>query len=283
MQQSAATYQGVKGVLEDRSAPYHNRSFSTFLQGSYGNDTNIRSDSDVDVVICTSSLFYYDVTNLDASDKSRFEQSYPGSASYTYAEFKKEVTDWLQRNYGDAVKLGSKAIYIRGNGTRRDADVLPAAEFRHYWTFPSASGERYAKGIVFWKTDGTQIVNFPKQHSDNCTAKHQRTASWFKPTVRVFKNMRNRMIEDKVLDDGVAPSYYIEGLLSNAADNCFGHSFERTFLHCIHYLRYADRDKMTCANGIHSLVRDGHEVCWSTAKFNTFMAALPSYWEDFSR
>ncbi len=63
------------------------------------------------------------------------------------------------------------------------------------------------------------------------------------------------MIEDKVLEEGVAPSYYIEGLLSNAADNCFGHSFERTFLQCIHYLRHADKDQMMCANGIHWLVR----------------------------
>lgn len=283
VQQSAATYQGIKGVLEDSRAPYHNRSYSTFLQGSYGNDTNIWSDSDVDVVIYTSSLFYYDMTNLDTADKSRFEQTYPESASYTYADFKNEVTDWLQYNYRDAVKPGSKAIYIRGNGTRRDADVLPAAEFRHYWSFPSASGERHAKGIVFWKADGTKIVNFPKQHSDNCTAKHQQTASWFKPTVRVFKNMRNRMIRDKVLEDGVAPSYYIEGLLTNAPDSCFGNSFERTFLQCIQYLRYADRSKMTCANGIHWLVRDGQEVCWSTANFNIFMAALPSYWDNFSQ
>ncbi len=283
VQQSATTYQGIKGVLEDRSAPYQNRSFSIFLQGSYGNDTNIQSDSDVDVVICTSSVFYYDVTNLDAAEKNQFEQTYPGSARYTHADFKKEVTDWLLYNYGDAVKSGSKAIYIRGDGTRRDADVLAAAEFRHYWSFPSTSGDHHAKGIVFWKKDGTRIVNFPKQHLDNCTAKHQGTASWFKPTVRVFKNMRNRMIQDKVLEEGVAPSYYIEGLLSNAADGCFGHSFERTFLRCIDYLSLADVSKMTCANGIHWLVRDGYEVSWSEADFNTFMMALPSYWDNFSR
>jgi hypothetical protein len=283
VQQSAATYQGIKSTLEDSSAPFHDRSFSTFLQGSYGNDTNIQSDSDVDIVICTSSVFYYDLSNLDAADKSRFEQSYPGSASYTHAEFKKEVTDWLQRKYGDAVKPGSKAIYIRGDGTRRDADVLPAAEFRHYWTFPAASDERHAKGIVFWKADGTKIVNFPKQHLENCTAKHQATSSWFKPTVRVFKNMRNQMIQDNVLQEGVAPSYYIDGLLSNADDSCFGHSFERTFSQCVNYLQRANRVDMTCANGIHWLVRDGQEVCWSSADFSTFMTAVSSYWDNYSR
>jgi hypothetical protein len=283
VQQSAATYQGIKGVLEDRRAPYSNRSFSTFLQGSYGNDTNIHSDSDVDVVICTDSVFYYDLSRVDPLGQARFEQAFPGVDAYTYADFKKEVGDWLRYNYGQDVRTGSKAISIRGNWNRRDADVLPAVQFRHYWSFPDASNSSFAQGIVFWKSDGTKIVNFPKQHSENCTQKHQRTSSWFKPTVRVFKNMRNRMIAEGFLEDGIAPSYFIEGLLSNAADSCFGHSYERTFLHCMNYLLGFDKDKMTCVNGIHWLVRDGQDVCWSSANFSAFMSAVSAYWDRFSR
>jgi hypothetical protein len=282
VQQSAATYQSIKSTLEDLAAPYSSRSFSTYLQGSYGNDTNIWADSDVDVVICTSSVFYYDLANLDASASKRFESQYPGSATYSYHQFKGEVVKWLTSNYGNAVRPGSKAVRIVGSGNRRDADVLPAAEFRHYWSFEDAASENYATGIVFWTVDGRRIVNFPKQHALNCTAKHQRTSSWFKPTVRVFKNMRNRMVIDGVLEEGVAPSYYVEGLLSNVADSCFGRSFQITFLQCLDYLVAADKGSMTCANGIHWLVRDGKDVCWSNAQFNKFMSALPSYWRDFT-
>jgi hypothetical protein len=49
------------------------------------------------------------------------------------------------------------------------------------------------------------IENFPKLHSDNCTAKHQNTNGYFKPMVRIFKNMRNTMIGKRLLADGVAP------------------------------------------------------------------------------
>ncbi|WP_221965451.1 nucleotidyltransferase family protein [Rhizobium laguerreae] len=237
----------------------------------------------MDVVLCTDSIFYYDLSSLDALGKARFEQAFPGVGAYSYADFKKDAGSWLTANYGQDVITGSKAISIRGNGNRRDADVLPAVQFRHYWSFPSASNSDFAQGIVFWKADGTRVVNFPRQHSENCRAKHQRTSSWFKPTVRVFKNMRNRMIGDGFLEDGVAPSYYIEGLLSNAADACFGHSFERTFLSCVNYLLRLDKDNMTCANGVHWLVRDGEEVCWPSANFSTFMTALPAYWDFFSR
>jgi hypothetical protein len=31
--------------------------------------------------------------------------------------------------------------------------------------------------------------------------------------VRIFKNMRNRMIDKKMVEEGMASSYYLEGML----------------------------------------------------------------------
>jgi hypothetical protein len=68
-------------------------------------------------------------------------------------------------------------------------------------------------------------VNFPKLHAQACTDKHQVTKSWYKPTVRIFKNMRNRMIDKGIISDELAPSYYIEGALWNVPVEKFGYSF----------------------------------------------------------
>lgn len=140
-------------------------------------------------------------------------------AEYTFAQFKQEVAEWLTANYGVAVDASGKAIFVPGSGNRRDADVLACAEHRHFFTYPSVGKPTYREGIVFWKADGTKIVNYPKQHSENCTTKHQGTNSWFKPTVRVFKNIRNRMIENGYLQEGIAPSYFLEGMLWNVPNN----------------------------------------------------------------
>lgn len=43
--QSAQTYETIRGVLDDRTSPYYPKIYRIFLQGSYGNDTNIYSDS----------------------------------------------------------------------------------------------------------------------------------------------------------------------------------------------------------------------------------------------
>jgi hypothetical protein len=79
--QSKATYDTVKGVLNDEKSPYQSRSFDLFLQGSYGNDTNVYADSDVDVVICATSFFYYDIDRLSEAEKATFHREHPTSTS----------------------------------------------------------------------------------------------------------------------------------------------------------------------------------------------------------
>ena len=49
--QSSTTYNAIKGALEDSTTPYAGKNFKVFLQGSYGNDTNIYAESDVDIII----------------------------------------------------------------------------------------------------------------------------------------------------------------------------------------------------------------------------------------
>ncbi|MBX4898852.1 nucleotidyltransferase domain-containing protein [Rhizobium bangladeshense] len=275
--QSAATYQTVSNVLNDKDSPFWLKSFDTFLQGSYGNDTNIYADSDVDIVIRLTSIYYSDISDLPPLDKANYELS-RSSAEYTLPKFKDEVTNWLTQKFGPGVKAGSKAIFIPGNGSRRDADVLPCAEHRHFLTFPANGGVKYYDGIVFWAKDGTKIVNYPKQHSANCTLKHQNTNTYFKRTVRIFKNMRNRMIDEGRLAGGVAPSYFIEGLLFNVPNQLFGSTYWKTVNNCIEYVSRADTSQFRCANGIHWLLRDGHPVCWSLQNFQTFMSALKKFW-----
>jgi len=74
VQQSAATYKSISGVLNDSGSPYYPKNFDTFLQGSYGNDTNVWADSDVDIVIRLSSVYYSETSELSANDKANFDK-----------------------------------------------------------------------------------------------------------------------------------------------------------------------------------------------------------------
>ena len=278
--QSRDTYATVQKTLDDSGSHYYLKSFESFLQGSYANDTNVYRDSDVDVVMRLDSAWYHDAPLLQKGQYEAFERAYPGAADYGLPEFKAQVAAWLKQKF-NGVTVGSKAMFIPGSGARRDCDVLVCARFRYYYRFNSMSDESYAEGICFFLKDGTQIVNFPKQHSDNCTAMHKATSQWFKPTVRIYKNMRNHLVESNILKDGIAPSYFIEGMLWNVSADKFGKSYDDTFVATFNYLVNADRSTFKCANGIHALLQANSHVAWSAANCQAYLDALRNLWNNW--
>ncbi|MHB8283341.1 MAG: nucleotidyltransferase domain-containing protein [Caulobacteraceae bacterium] len=276
--QSQATYATVRNCLEASDAPYAGRSKSIFLQGSYGNDTNIYADSDVDVVIVTDSVFYHSDNDLSPDEQTAIRAVLKGGGGYSYSQFKTEVLAQLTKKFGSAVERGKKAIFVKGEGNRRDADVLPAVEFRRYTRFKTYTDSDFHEGITFWTTDGVQIINYPKHHSANATAKHQATTSWYKPTVRIFKNMRNAMIAKGYLAEGVSPSYFLEGMLYNVPNNLFGQTYANTCANALNWLHKCDRNKLVCANERYYLLRTGDQVCWNPQDFETYLAAVIKFW-----
>lgn len=275
--QSANTYQSIKRVLLDPSAPYASRSFEVFLQGSYGNETNIYADSDVDIIMCLSSTYYENIDALSPDDKLRRDADWT-PATYDLSDFKREVTAWLANNFDTGVNPSGKAILVPGNGGRRDADVLSCAEFRRYRAYSRPFSVDYEKGICFWPPGKALIDNYPKQHAANLTDKHQRTGGWVKPVVRIFKNWRNAMVRDGFLAAGVAPSYFLEGMLWNVPDQLFGRSWQDCCANALAWLRAADRSELSCANDLHWLVREGPSTCWSPSAFEAFLYAAERHW-----
>lgn len=275
--QSAATYEMLRKALDDPGAPYTNRSYTVFLQGSYANATNIYADSDVDIVMRLDSVYYSDTSQLTPEDKARYDANF-SPAQYSWGKFREEVIEQLTHAYGTATKPGRKAVFVAGNGQRRDADVVPAAKFRRYFGFASAINQRYAEGICFWLPDGTRIINYPKQHSANCTSKHQRTNSWFKPAVRIVKNMRNAMTTQGLVTEGVAPSYFLESMLYNVPDSSFGDSYGQTLVNAMNWLRGCDWTKLECANGRYLLLHPTSPVTWRHEQFEAFLDALINFW-----
>lgn len=279
--QSASTYETIKNALEDPAAPFSVKNFDIFLQGSYGNHTNIYADSDVDLAICLTSTYYSRTNDLPAPEKSLYEANRV-PATYGFDEFKAEVLKWLRYKFGVNVHAGKKAIRVPGNGSRRDADVLVCAEHRDYRSYRASSLDKYDEGIVFWTREGREIVNYPKQHRDNCTSKHQRTGRRFKPNVRVVKNMRNAMLTRGLIEKGEAPSYFLEGMLSNVPDSEFSHNFGQSFLNAIVWLNNCNPRELTCVNDLHYLIRDNADVCWNLADFNKTRSALWRLWDQWT-
>ncbi|MGF6786974.1 nucleotidyltransferase domain-containing protein [Paraburkholderia sp. 35.1] len=279
---SKDTYATVKLALEADGTGYSGKSYKIFLQGSYGNDTNIIKESDVDVVIRLDAIFTYDLSGLPLDQQHAFRSSH-GVATYTHHHFRKDVLGALTARFGAHVHAGTKAVMIEPFYSRRKADVLVATQHRKYtWYVSDREGEHgYMLGISFHKSDGTRIINYPRQHRENLVTKNQQTSEWFKHIIRIFKNARQHMIELGHIKAGTAPSYYLEGLLYNVPTHCFGVSYVDSMVNSINWLLAADRSKFLCANEQYKLLDGNGDVTWNSQDCTTFMQGIVVLWNGW--
>jgi hypothetical protein len=279
--QSAATYNVIKNVLGASSTPYAGKNYSVFLQGSYGNDTNIYAESDVDVVIKLDDCWQSDLSQLTQEEKDNYVKSYV-NATYTHVDFKRDVLKVLTDQYGSDVKGGDKAIAVAASGSRRKADVIAAIQFRRYHKFNGVYDQSYDEGICFFNAAGERIANYPKQHSANLTRKHQDSGKWLKPTVRILKNLRSKLVDDGTLKNGIAPSYYLEGLLYNVPSDKFTTSYQDCFINAMNWIQTeADKSKLVCANEQYYLLWDDTHTSWPRANCEAFLNAAIKLWNNW--
>ncbi len=278
--QSSNTYNTIKNVLEAPGTPYAGKNYQVFLQGSYGNDTNILVESDVDIVIKINDCWQSDLENLTEDAKAAYKRSFIDS--YDHIRFKQDVLQVLTDKYGTDVDDGDKAIAIIANGSRRKVDVIVAAQFRRYFQFKSTSDQSYVEGICFWNKAGEWIANYPKQHSANLTARHQASGTWLKPLIRVLKNLRTRLVDNGLLRPGLAPSYYLEGLLYNVPSDRFNTSYQECFFNALSWIQSeAKKSDLVCANEQYYLLRDGYHTCWPPAAADEFLHAAVRLWNEW--
>jgi hypothetical protein len=278
---SSATYATIKNVLESPTAPFAGKGYKVFLQGSYGNDTNIYAESDVDIVIRLDDCFESDLTLLAPAEAAAWDAAF-ASASYRYADFKTDVLTVLRDAFPNAITTGDKAFSIRAEGNRRKADVLPCVAFRRYYKFNSMYDQSYTEGICFYDKSSNRISNYPRQHSENLTAKHQASGLWLKPMIRVLKNLRSCLIDRGMLGQGVAPSYYLEGLLYNVPNDKFSTSYGDTFVNAINWIqKEANKTTLVTTNEQFYLLRDGFKTCWPKADAEAFLKGATKLWNEW--
>ena len=281
IKQSSLTYHAVKNALEAKGTPYENKNYSVFLQGSYGNDTNIYAESDVDIVIKLNDCFRSDLSSLTVEEKEKYRDAFD-DATYTHRDFKRDVLGVLVDAYGSDVISGSKAIAISSNGSRRKADVITAIQYRRYYKFNGIHDQSYSEGICFYNDSGDEIANYPKQHSENLTHRHQDTNQWLKPMVRILKNMRTKLVVDGALESSIAPSYFLEGLFYNVPCELFGHSYQDCFINSINWFQNdSDKNKLLCANEQYYLLRDNEHNCWPKSYCDEFIEAVIDMWNEW--
>lgn len=260
--------------------------YDVYLQGSYGNVTNIWADSDVDIVVELTLLARFDLSQLNAFDEQTVRQTMT-PPSTTLDEFRTDVIGALEARFGrDAVTLGHKCVKIAPAPSRHSADVVVAHQYRRYFHNLWNGKLLYHRGVIFEALpERREIVNFPKQHHDNGESKMKphRTNGQFKPVVRIFKNMRNCLVERGYIDADLAPSYHLQCLIYNAPDPFFTTDPQK----CVHNIlswicgmQWSELATFRCQNGIDDLFGPLPEQ-WDVANAQIFAWKARELWLEW--
>ena len=199
-------------------AAFKNCSLNILVKGSYANNTNVRSDSDVDIAVeCTCVLYWKE------AKKGIHTPGKPYQGIWTPAKLRSELVSAMEARFPNHVDdSGTTAIQINSSSARVDADVVPCFSYTYYMEQESRSGTK------IFKTDGTSIVNYPVQQLENGIRKNNATNYSYKKVVRILKRLENEMAANGKFRE--LPSYFMECLAYNCPNSLFSYP---TWTECI--------------------------------------------------
>src|SRR5690606_23021495 len=146
---ASAIYQRIRDALQ-ADTTLSVRNFDVFLQASYRNSTNIRGDSDVDVVVKLEDTFQPDYDQLDEVTKAKVKAGH-WDATYTLTDFRRDVSSAIRRAFPNHnITEGGKSIKIPRTANNIPADIVPCLEYRRYYKTQSG-GVDHEPGIRLWE------------------------------------------------------------------------------------------------------------------------------------
>lgn len=182
-----------------------------FIQGSYANNTNVRSESDVDICVMLKDVFHC----VYPDGKNREDYGFT-TATLTFSHYRDMIKSALEAKFGsDYVSDGNKSLKIDENTYHVKADVVPAFQLRNYYYWESTNPSRYIEGIWFMSKAGEEVINYPKEHISNGITKNNETNHEYKKLVRIMKHIRNDMVDDKKAEGNKITSFLVECLVWN--------------------------------------------------------------------
>jgi len=277
---AVTTHELIRNALSSGRSHIQTSNFEVFLQGSYKNSTNIRGESDVDIVVQLNDTYHRDLSALPPDQESAYMQA-RSEATYLLPQFRVDVLQTLRDRFGSSIVEGNKSLKLPRDSGRLPADIVICLQYRKYRRFTPQS-QSYIEGIAFDTQDGRRIISFPKSHYENGTAKNDRTNEFFKRSVRMFKNAREFLVERGVITSHLAPSYFVECLLYNVPDGNFGPTLRDTYykvVNCINSSNNSTLAAIKCQDGQLQLFGDEPEQ-WSVHDAQQFSTALAQLWNE---
>lgn len=191
-----------------------NHIYTVLLQGSYGNGTGVRQESDVDISIICDDVWVGKYTRFSARDYKFCD------SSFSILSLKCALVNHINSQYPSMANNSNKCIDFAGNDTsRKNVDIVPALRYRDYSNDVYCNPDNFVRGICIITNDGRQIINYPEQTRDNSIYKNNETNYFYKKIVRIIKSIKLDMEDDGNRYAALISSFGLESLLYNVPND----------------------------------------------------------------
>ncbi len=263
---SIQAHESIRDALDDYTGWAQGIVFDRFLQGSYNNATNLQRDSDVDLVV---QLRVRVRPRMVALSGSQLEQDQSHIVAYKkWQSFRDQTLNALRVTYGtEAVTSGHKSLKIARGIIPASADVVVTLQ--------------YEDGLAFFLSgEHRWVVSYPQLHCERGVSKEESTNKRYKRVIRMFKSARNYLIENNMIEEDTAPSYFIECLLYNVPDELFRPKLAQSYKGIMDYLPTTNFEQFQCQNGKRELFGSSADL-WSVKKARKYIRALVRLWDQW--
>lgn len=189
---------------------------------------------------------------------------------------KKRIFESLIESTGnEGIYNNSKSIYIPATKQLPiQCEILPCY---------TLSDEKGCESVIIFDTIiDRNVAAFPKLHCDNLAKKNEETDGKFIKMVRVFRNIRDILIANSVIDDKFAPSYFLECLLYNIPNKIYEGKMSNTMLKILNYLINCNLNKFVCAHEQFKMFGNNSDA-WTIYKARSFINLMTQIWEEYEQ
>ena len=248
--------------------------YRTYLQGSYRNNTHLRRQSDVDVVVELTSLPVRDGSHLPDSQKKLLRKGFP-EPEYGWRRFRRDVIRAITDSFGASrVREGKKTLKLVMESPEIPVDVVVAVRYLTYTEYSGHRNYKRTEGLgLYLPTENRWTVSYPHLHRRNGVGKEKATNWWFRRTIRMFKNARAQLVDEGRLAQATARSYQIECLLYNMPDGLLRSSHQSAYSSALYWLRTNGLSRFSSQNKLVPLFDSGLDS-WNEKDARTLINAL---------
>ena len=273
------THAAIRNALQRHQWPENVR-YRTYLQGSYRNNTHLRRQSDVDVVVELTSLPMRDGSRLPDSQKGFLDRSFP-EPEYGWRRFRRDVIRAIADVFGESrVREGRKTLKLEMESPNIPVDVVVAVRYLKYTEYSGRRSYEHTEGMgLYLPTEGRWTVSYPHIHRRNGIEKEKSTNGWFRRTIRMFKNARAQLVEEGRLGPATARSYQIECLLYNVPDRLLGRSYQSAYSSALRWLGGNDLSRCLSQNKLVPMF-DGGPDSWNERDARALVDVLVKQYQD---